>query len=240
MGEKEYVRAPWQTHTASQGSLGSIKNVPTWPRENDYPAFGTELPPCTPLMDRFHKPPLYGQLGSKLPCGCPTYMTRGEVIQQSGGGGGGEGNPGESPQHRAGQVTVNPSNPDHVQYFLVEPDMVPERNQGQQVITSQNNVPRGQQQQNNVSNSTFKPPTQQVQPQNRQHQNNNQQHANNHLQTDEIKLRMRKTDTGPAAPGNNTTSQPATVHESYKALCKDRLENASNDRLECNNKDTEL
>ena len=80
LGEKEYVQAPWQPHTASQGSLGSIKNVPTWPRENDYPAFGTELPPCTPLMDRFHKPPLYGQLGSKLPCGCPTYMTRGEVI----------------------------------------------------------------------------------------------------------------------------------------------------------------
>ena len=244
MGEKDYVRTPWQTNAASQGSLHSSKGI-SWTRETDYPAFGTELPPCTPLMDRFHKPPLYGQIGSKLPCGCPTYVTRNEVIQEAQ----------ESPSRvaRREHVSVNPSNPDHVQYFIVEPDMVPsgERGQSHPVVTSQNAVPRGAvptPHSNHNSTSTFKPPN------------------NGNQQTDEIKLRMRMTDTGPSggkagSKGVTVGSKPSpthaknktkqsggasTIHESYKAMCKDRLDNASNEHIECvvssrdTTKDTEL
>ena len=75
--EKEYVRNTWRTSNMAGGSQGSLGcKAPPW-REGDYHVTYpcTELPPCTPLMDREHKPPLYGQLGQKLPCGCPSYIT---------------------------------------------------------------------------------------------------------------------------------------------------------------------
>ncbi|KAK2165656.1 hypothetical protein LSH36_47g06036 [Paralvinella palmiformis] len=76
--DKHYVRSPWlQTQddgTTTIASVGSTKTSP-W-REGTLshpPALVTDLPPCTPLMDRGHRPPSYGQVQGqrrRLACGC--------------------------------------------------------------------------------------------------------------------------------------------------------------------------
>lgn len=113
--DKDYVSAMWIRNRDSP------KATPKWRDTDNYSTYApaSELPPCTPLMERGARPPLYGQLPQqKLPCGCSTYVESGDLSdyvsrQQLLAAQGG----------RPEKLILRPGEP--AQYFIVEADRPP-------------------------------------------------------------------------------------------------------------------
>ena len=236
--DKDYVSAMWIRSRDSPASIHSASKSSPWRDPDNYSTYTTsELPPCTPLMERGARPPLYGQLQQKLPCGCSTYVdaadvseyvSRQQLLQSAGG--------------RQEKLILKPGEP--TQYFIVESDrplpVCPQPPAPQPAPTDCREAGPGG-------------PGRGAQPDVRTSR------PNVVMQTDDIKLRLRITDLPPegAAPPaashqhNMAERQPLMEEEeggqqevgqaahalqggpppdvSYTAICKERLENEAND-----------
>lgn len=171
-------------------------------------------------MERGARPPLYGQLQQKLPCGCSTYIDAAEVseyvsrqqlLQAQGG--------------RPEKLILKPGEP--TQYYILEADRPIPMCSVQPPGNSDNPPKAGAQQPDVRSNK-----------------------PNVVMQTDDIKLRLRVSDgPAEHKPGCGGASVPerqplmeveqevVVAHEqmgpppdvSYSAICKERLDNEAND-----------
>ena len=207
--DKQYVRSPWiqarEDGTATLASVGNNKTG-TW-RESTYghaPSLVSELPPCTPLMDRGHRPPSYGQVPvrPRLACGCfidgnPVgtgdlcdYPSRHEILATTCPGT----CPGNcTPPPPKPQTTGRAMNPDrlilkpgdHAQYFVVDATPI-------YTVRNDANNPR-------LQNGPKAPGT--------------KTQTGVHMQTDDVKLKLKVTDKPQCTTYTTSCSEDCDKHE---------------------------